>query len=417
MDDVLPNHHPWNGCIREMSSDECKTDSVGGSPVSIGDASVLSDVESILSLENHGDSTVNPDVIEAAPTCLPTPTSDVITPPVHPEFAYEDGNIELETFDHVFWVHEFLLKKFTVFVEQVKQARGKGATSNAGRLKIKLDRRSTSVIAAFRILYAPVFPSPETHKFNSETLIKALRIATLYGCPDMRNYAISELERRFTFLPIHRIQMSDEFNLPAWEKPAFIELCRRPEPISKEEAKVLGLDRLAAISRIREIEQRRKFVEVVDRSIGSHPDQRGPVTDDKLRTDAMYTLKYPQLPKCDCRVQRVCDDTQLDDRDRLGVMALVANNRHSIGGTVDPRLLALQPSGVNDSRLSVVPCQIHKVAPHVMSESHALLKQRNDLVKRLGDLKVGVSSQIPRDRKDFSVEDEISRATWVRKAT
>ncbi|KAL5641624.1 hypothetical protein ACGC1H_001936 [Rhizoctonia solani] len=400
-----------------MNRDKYNTDSVGGSPVSIGDVSVLSDVESILSLENNRrDSIISTVVTESAPLVpVPTPTL-----PLHPEFAHEDGNIEFETFDHVFWVHEFLLKKFSAFMEQIKQARekGAGAMSNAGRLKIKLDRRSSSIVAAFRVLYAPVFPGPETHKFNSETLIKALRIATLYGCPDMRKYAISELERRFTFLPIHRIQMSDEFDLPAWEKPAFIELCRRPEPISKEESVILGLDRLAAISRIRETEQRRKFVELVDKSLGSYGPlvHRGLAADDKLRTDAKYTLKYPQLPKCDCRIQRICDDTQLDDRDRVGSMALVPNNRHSVGGMVDPRLLALQPSGVKDSRLSVVPCQIHKVAPHVMSESHALLKQRNDLVRRLGDLKVGVSSQIPRgDRKDFSVEDEINRATWVRK--
>ncbi|CAE6505317.1 unnamed protein product [Rhizoctonia solani] len=397
-----------------MNRDEYKTDSVGGSPVSIGDVSVLSDVESILSLENNHRDSSAVDVTEHVPL-VPVPAL-----PLHPEFAYEDGNIEFETFDHVFWVHEFLLKKFSAFVEQIAQARekGAGAVTNAGRLKIKVDRlSSSSIVAAFRVLYAPVFPGPEAHKFNSETLIKALRIATLYGCPDMRNYAISELERRFTFLPIHRIQMSDEFNLPTWEKPAFVELCRRPEPISKEESKILGLDRLAALSRIRETEQRRKFVELVDKSLGPL-DHRGLATDDKLRTDAKYTLKYPQLPKCDCRVQRICDDTQLDDRDRVGSMALVPNNRHSAAAMIGSRLLANQPSGVNDPRLSVVPCQIHKVASRVMLESHTLLKQRNDLAKRLGDLKVGVSSQIPRgDRKDFSVEDEINHAAWVRKDT
>ncbi|CAE6505088.1 unnamed protein product [Rhizoctonia solani] len=363
-------------------------------------------------------STATSNVAEAS--TAPEPKPEPVTLPIHPEFAYEDGNIELQTFDHTFWVHEFLLKKFSVFAERIKEAREKRKMVNADRLVIKADRRSESVVAALRVLYAPVFPGPEAHKFNSETLIKALRIATFYGCPDMRKYTISELEKRFTFLPIYRIQLSDEFNLPTWEKPAFLELCRRPEPISKDEAKILGLDRLAEISRIREAEQRRKFVELVEKSVESNGllAQKGLPMDERLRADAKYTLKYSALPECDCRIQRVCDDTQ-SDRDRVvGPMAMVLNNRHSTGCVVDPRQRAMQPNSSRGLELSVVPCQIHKVAPRVMSESHTLFKQRNDLVKRFGDLKVAVSNQIPRgDRKDFSVEDEINRATWVRKAT
>ncbi|KAH7345366.1 hypothetical protein B0J17DRAFT_38317 [Rhizoctonia solani] len=259
-----------------MKPEGQKADSVGGSPVSIGDVAATSNVVGA----------------PAAPAPKPKP----VTLPVHPEFAHEDGNIELQTLDHVFWVHEFLLKKFSTFAERIKEARENGATTECGRILIKADRRSESVVAALRVLYAPVFPGPEAHKFNSETLIKALRIATFYGCFDMRKYAISELERRFTFLPIYRIQLSDEFNLPTWEKPAFLELCRRPEPISKDEAKILGLDRFAEISRIREAEQRRKFVELVDRSVASNGllAQNGPPMDERLRADASEYIGIQQ---------------------------------------------------------------------------------------------------------------------------
>ncbi|KAJ1311824.1 hypothetical protein OPQ81_010285 [Rhizoctonia solani] len=322
-----------------MNTNENRVDL--GSPVSVGTELVPSDVESGWSLEdNKGYSINSPPTHSTAEATLapvvPTPAPDDVMLPVHPEFAYRDGNVELQTPDYIFWVHEFLLKKFSILAEQIEKAKEKDTMSNARRVKIKTSRHSDNIVAAFRVLYAPVFPGPEAHKFNSETLIKALRIATLYECPDMRTYAISELETRFAFLPIHRIQMSDEFNLPHWEKPAFIELCRRPEPISKEEAKILGFDRLTEISRIREAEQRRKFVEFVDKSVESHGSlHQGPVMDDQLRASARYTLKYSSLPKCDCNS---------------------------------------------------------------------------------GDLKIAVSNQVPRgDRRDFSVEDEISRATWVRK--
>ncbi|CAE7096700.1 unnamed protein product [Rhizoctonia solani] len=338
---------------------------------------------------------------------------DDLTLPVHPEFTYEDGNIEVKTLDHLFWVHEFLLKKFTAFRESITRAREKGlmSTANTSRLRIKVNSHSGNIVGAFRVLYASVFPGPQAHQFNSATLTKALRVATLYGCLDIREYAISELEKRFTFLPIVRIRMSDEFKLPAWEKSALIELCRRIEPITGEEANVLGVDRLAAISRIREAEQRRKFVELVEKSVGCYGllvDKKGRLIEDKLRADAKYTLMH-QLPKCDCGAQRMRNDTQLDDRHRIGPAAPASNNRHSIADMF-PR-----PSEMKDSRFSAVPCpcQIQKVAPYVISESHALFKQRNDLVQRLGNLKIEVSNQIPQaDKKDFSVEDEINRGTW-----
>ncbi|CAE6466687.1 unnamed protein product, partial [Rhizoctonia solani] len=33
--------------------------------------------------------------------------------PVHPEFAFADGNVEVQTTDQTFWVHEYHLNKFT----------------------------------------------------------------------------------------------------------------------------------------------------------------------------------------------------------------------------------------------------------------------------------------------------------------
>ncbi|KAG8763506.1 hypothetical protein FRC11_002346 [Ceratobasidium sp. 423] len=146
-------------------------------------------------------------------------------------------------------------------------------------------------------------------------------------------------------------------------------------------------------------------------------DHKGPVTDDKLQTDAKYTLKYSSLPKCDCRIQRICDDTQLDNR-LTGSTTSISNSRHSVADIIGPQSFGLQIKAMKDSRLSVVPCQIHNIAPRVASESQVLFKQRNDLMKRFEDLKLAVSNQVlEEDSIVLSVEEEIDRATWVRKVT
>ncbi|CAE6428258.1 unnamed protein product [Rhizoctonia solani] len=407
----------------DMRSDEQNIDSVGGSPVSISEMSVISDVESILSLENNKrfsiiSSTTFNDMESAPVPIAPATTPETPKLPVHPDFAYEDGNIELQTSANIFWVHEFQLKKFSVLAERINEAREKGATSSAGRLPIRTSRSSHNFSGAFRVLYACVFSGPEVPKFNSDTLICTLRIATRYGCPHMRNFAISQLESRFQSPPIDRIKLSDEFNIPTWAKPAFVELCRRTEPISQREARILGAERLAEISRIREAEQRRIFTQLVNKSVGSRGLlEPGAIADDKLRDDAKHTLRYSPLPKCDCRVQRICDDTHLDNHP-VNPNAFPANSRHSIADSFKLDSLYAQHKGPKDSRHSVVPCQIHKIAPRIISESLALFKQRNDLVKQLGDLRVAVTNGIPQGgSKELSVEDEINRATWIRKTT
>ena len=96
-------------------------------------------------------------------------------------------------------------------------------------------------------------------KFDSSTLTSALRIATVFDYPELREFAISSLERA-DLAPIDRIQLSDELSLPQWEKPAFAELCQRKEPISIPEAQVLGIERFTQIARIREMEQHQQFM-------------------------------------------------------------------------------------------------------------------------------------------------------------
>ncbi|KAF8605117.1 hypothetical protein BDV93DRAFT_572614, partial [Ceratobasidium sp. AG-I] len=143
--------------------------------------------------------------------------------------------------------------------ELIQEARRTGANSiSNGRVRLTCHSSGVDMYNTLRVIYASVVSgAPE---FDADTLTSALRVATTYGYPELREFAMSNLEK-VALAPIDRIRLSDEFSLPSWEKLAFTELCKRAEPVSMSEAQVLGIERLTHIARIREAEQRRQFVD------------------------------------------------------------------------------------------------------------------------------------------------------------
>ncbi|CAE6381626.1 unnamed protein product [Rhizoctonia solani] len=190
-------------------------------------------------------------------------------PPTHPEFTYTDAQIELWTSDSLFMVHEFQMNKFSVLAERIQEARQQ--TSASSRLKIVSSQKSRDIRNTLLVLYTGVAARRRgTSLFNADILTSALRIASRYKYPDLRQYAIDELERGHSLSIIARIKLSNRFSIPEWEISACAELCRRPEPISAEEADVLGMRRLVDISRIREEEQSRRTIQLVNEAVGTH---------------------------------------------------------------------------------------------------------------------------------------------------
>ncbi|CAE6485402.1 unnamed protein product, partial [Rhizoctonia solani] len=298
---------------------------------------------------------------------------------VHPEFAFEDANVEIETTDLVFWVHEFQLKKFAKIGKLIQEARQAGSVSDSsGRVKIVCNGASVDFYHAFRVLYSPaILGVPE---FEVDILISALRIASTYNYADLRNFAIEELEK--CSLPsIDQIRLSDEFFLPNWEQPAFVDLCYRAEPITISEAQSLGIERFTEISRIREAQQRQRFMELFDQVAQPHPllaQMQGPDKATALRRDAEFSCRYTALPQCNCKIQK----------DESGA-----------------RFMAL--------------CQLHKIAPVILKESHTLFEQRNEFLNRLASLNKAITTEkleVVDGMKIASVERELSKAPWIRRA-
>ena len=71
--------------------------------------------------------------------------------------------------------------------------------------------------------------------------------------PAARAHAISALDAASPPLdPVERVFLAEKYDIPAWLRPAFVELCARAQPLEDAEAEVLGLQTTARLARARE---------------------------------------------------------------------------------------------------------------------------------------------------------------------
>lgn len=94
-------------------------------------------------------------------------------------------------------------------------------------------------------------------EFDLPVLTSALRLSTTYDYPDLRSFSLEKLEQ-VSLSAVERVRFAREFDIPAWEEAAYVELCERDEAISPTEASALGMDAFVQVARIREMEQRRR---------------------------------------------------------------------------------------------------------------------------------------------------------------
>ncbi|KAJ1304656.1 hypothetical protein OPQ81_005797 [Rhizoctonia solani] len=245
-------------------------------------SSAFSDVESVVSLTDHKHSNADTALAENAKPI----------PPVHPEFAFPDGNIELQ---------------FSRFAALIQAAKSSETISGSGHRVILLcDERTTGedIYNTLKVIYASHIDGiPD---FDSSVMISTLRIASSFDYPALRKFVVSKIEG-MNLPAIQRIQLSDEFSLPTWEMPAFTELCSRKEPISSAEAEVLGMARFVEIARIRETERtrslwaaefaegiKRDFLQVLDDSLQLESSDNSKYTENELE----YCSGRSELPKC-----------------------------------------------------------------------------------------------------------------------
>ncbi|KAG8678958.1 hypothetical protein FRC09_019387, partial [Ceratobasidium sp. 395] len=153
----------------------------------------------------------------------------------------------------VLQTHKYLLNRFSGLKSLIAQKAG--AEQLDKPLTLEREHGVEDFLNTFKILYTSPIDGPL--EFGSAILVSALRLATIYDYPALRTFAINNLEKA-QLSAIERIQIAREFGFTSWEEPAYVELCERDEPITEQEANVLGMSVFVQIARTREKEQRRK---------------------------------------------------------------------------------------------------------------------------------------------------------------
>lgn len=183
-------------------------------------------------------------------------------------FDNNDGDVELQVDQALFRTRKCLLNKFAVLqglIQEAESAGRFGSRMSTPLVVMKCDEWiAEDFNNTFKILYASVIEGP--FEFDPSTLISALRIATIYDYPALRTFGIQGLERA-GLSPVQRIRISQELDVPDWMEPACEELCNRQEPITQEEARIMGIDTLLRVSNMRE--QRRTSTAPTDQTGGS----------------------------------------------------------------------------------------------------------------------------------------------------
>lgn len=161
------------------------------------------------------------------------------------DFMFEDANLDLKTEELHFWIHTFILQDFQGLEAKIDGARRD--TREQWRL-LALKDSAEDVRNTLTVLYTKPY---EPHDFDTETLESALKLATKYDNPGLRDYAIQQIDQ-LSLRPIEQFRMSRDYDIPEWESKAVDTLCMRDDPITAEEASILGSVAFAKIAAERE---------------------------------------------------------------------------------------------------------------------------------------------------------------------
>ncbi|KIO16902.1 hypothetical protein M407DRAFT_33457 [Tulasnella calospora MUT 4182] len=103
------------------------------------------------------------------------------------------------------------------------------------------------------VLDARVFDKEVKREWKQ--LAAALHLATMWEFEDVRARLIKDMSQIINnggVDPLDRVEVSIQCRVSNWLHPAYQELCDRAEGVTTVEAKRLGMDRLAAIYRVRD---------------------------------------------------------------------------------------------------------------------------------------------------------------------
>ncbi|CUA75513.1 Plexin-A2 [Rhizoctonia solani] len=181
----------------------------------------------------------------------------------HPKFFFDNTLIVIQIENVQFNVHKYQLLKSDTFRDMFTIAEQSGADAEEPREgsstenPIKMEGVSAEDFESLlTVLYAnnqlsfPSHFSSHQPEPSASLIIPAFRLANMWNFSELREYLMPLAEQVLN--DASKIAFAREFHVQQWIVPAYVRLCHRKEPLDSDEAKMIGLEGLLLISRIRE---------------------------------------------------------------------------------------------------------------------------------------------------------------------
>ncbi|OJT13609.1 hypothetical protein TRAPUB_9845 [Trametes pubescens] len=170
----------------------------------------------------------------------------------HSQFYMEDEMVILRVENCLFRVHRYFVERdstfFRDFFQRTLSGTGMGKTDDMAIKLPDVSRREFECLLHF--LYHGASNSQNDSILN---LVLLLSTSSALTFPAARTHAITALDQASPPLdPVERVFLAEKYNIPAWLRPAYVELCSRAHPLEDSEAEVLGLQTTARLARARE---------------------------------------------------------------------------------------------------------------------------------------------------------------------
>ncbi|KAF8504648.1 hypothetical protein F5888DRAFT_1657393 [Russula emetica] len=179
-----------------------------------------------------------------------TPLSKPVDFPAipHPYLYFDDGSITFRAQGILYRLHRSLLCRGSKKFEDLLSELSAQQESSTSPPTIPLDDvKAVDFDAFLSILYPQNYNSLERRTFEQWSAI--LDLSTRWGFTSIRDLAI-----RCIRPPDHlkKLLLARKNNIDMWIQPALLELCRRPQPLSLEEARLMDFEDVILVGSVRQ---------------------------------------------------------------------------------------------------------------------------------------------------------------------
>ncbi|PIL28847.1 hypothetical protein GSI_08893 [Ganoderma sinense ZZ0214-1] len=195
----------------------------------------------------------------------------------HSTFYIQDELVILRVENTLFRVHRYFLERDSTYFKDFfvrELGAGAGKTDRAAVILPDVSTREFECLLHF------LYHGASSPQYDSIlNLVLLLSTASHLSFPAARTHAIAALDAASPPLdPVERVFLAEKYGIPAWRRPAYVELCARAHALEDAEAEVLGLQTTARLARAREavlekkVEEWRKAVERAESGQGVSKD-------------------------------------------------------------------------------------------------------------------------------------------------